>query len=216
MKIKAELITKSMNDCAKIVYCLDISCELMNIPFDESSGLRQASIRSKSSYQSNRKLLMKLLNLNKKMSISSLILKLGINNLNVEKNSKKILDSYAKQNPQADLDHPQYLVMSIYQSCKVEKVKVLKKNLVPLSNLKQNQWTMLEKSWDKWVGDVLKVNKNKENRQIHEIVDESPQKQKEKQLKRKQHAEPEEEEYDVWKKRILEAAYAELTVKSHK
>lgn len=152
---------------------------------------------------------MKLLNLTKKMSINSVILKLGINNSNVEKNSKKILDSYAQQDPRADLDHPQYIVMSVYQACKFEKVKIQKKNLIPLSNLKPNQWTMLEKSWDKWVGDVVKV--EKENRMQEIVDDENVTKHRGgKQLKRKQQTEQEEEDYDVWKKRILESANAEI------
>lgn len=183
----------------------------MNIPFDEAAAIRQASIRPKSSYQKNRKLLMKLLNLQKKMNISSVILKLNINNSNVERNSKRILDSYAQQDPTADLDHPQYLVMSIYQACKFDKVKVPKKSLIPLSNLKPNQWSMLEKSWDKWVGSVLNV--EKENR-IQEIVDDdNVTKQRgggKQQLKRKQQNEPEEADYDVWKKRIIDAANAEI------
>lgn len=158
---------------------------------------------------------MKLLNLNKKLSINSLILKLGISNTNIEKNSKKILDYYIRQDPHADLDHPQFLVMSIYQSCKFEKFKIQKKLLIQLSNLKPNQWSMLEKAWDKWVGDVIKV--EKENRLVQEIVDdENVNKQRGRQSKRKHQAEPEEEDYEVWKKRILEAAAAEIALKSKK
>lgn len=152
---------------------------------------------------------MRLMNLTKKLKVKDVVLKLGITNGNVEKTATKIYDSYAKTAVQTDLDHPQYLVMSVYQACKSEKVKAAKKILIPLSNLKPNQWSQLVKSWDKFVGSLVNLDKENLKGGLKKAAnDEQPTNGTE--LKRKHEAEPEIEDYDVWAKRTLDKARADL------
>lgn len=163
----------------------------------------------KSAYENNRKLLSKQLNLNKKLDINGLILKMGISSPNLDKSAKLIYDTYQKSSPHIDLDHPQYVSMSLYQACKLEKVKVSKKNFVLSSNLKPNQWTQLEKSWDKWVvsiGPIDKENKDSKSKDKEDVQRETTINGQK--LKRKY--EDEIEDYDVWAKRTLDKARAEL------
>ena len=138
-------------------------------------------------------------------------LKLGITNNNVEKTASRILETYRKESfEDTDLDHPQFVVMSVYQACKLEKVKSTKKTFITASNLKPNQWNLLEKTWDKWTVNVGKS--NKENEKAKSSEQESAGKI-EKILKRKQTAEPDIEDYDVWAKRTLEQAHINLAKK---
>lgn len=204
VNIKCAGIAACLNDSAKVVLCIDISCELINIPFEETAGVKLSGLK-KTSYKNNKKNLIKLLNLNKKVGIPEMILKLGVANSNVEKTAKKIFDAYKKESFESDLEHPQFITMSIYQACKIEKVKAPKKSFIAASNLKPNQWNLLEKSWDKWTKEISSKS-NKEN--VQKVEAESAGKP-EKTLKRKQ-AEPEIEDYDVWAKRTLEKAANEL------
>lgn len=205
--MKCSAVVATLNDSAKIILCLDISCEQFNIPFDEPAGIRLAGIR-KTSYKNNRKNLIKLLNLNKKLGIAELTLKMGINSSNVEKTANRIYEAYKKESFDADLDHPQFIAMSCYQACKLEKFKVTKKPFIAASNLKPNQWNQLEKSWDKWTVNVGKSENMKKST-------EDPQEEsagKKLNLKRKHTAEPETEDYDVWAKRTLEKAQKNLEI----
>lgn len=204
MTLKSAGIAAGLNDCAKTILCLDIACELFNIVFDTASGVQYSSLR-KSNYERNRKMMIKLMNLNKKLDIKDVMLKIGLSNANVEKSAKRIFKSYEQSAADADLDHPQYVTMSVHQACKLEKVKIPKKNLIPLSNLKNNQWSLLEKSWDKFVASM----ETKENEASQKPVQQQST-GAEPVLKRKLEAEPEVEDYAVWAKRTLAAAYAEL------
>lgn len=210
LTLKCSGIAKTLNDSAKVVLCLDISCELINISFNGSAGIKLAGLK-KTSYKNNRNNLIKLLNLNKKLGIPEMTLKLGITSNNVEKTAMKILETYKKESfEDTDLDHPQFVVMSIFQATKIEKVKATKTNFITASNLKPNQWNLLEKTWDKWTVNVGKS--NKEN--VKSAAAEESAGKDEKVLKRKQTAEPDIEDYDVWAKKTLEQAYIDLAKKS--
>lgn len=154
---------------------------------------------------------MRLMNLNKKLEIIDVVLKMEISNAKVEKTSLRIYEAYKKKAFQTDLDHPQYIAMAVYQACKLEKAKIAKKNIIAISNLKPNQWKLLEKSWDKWVGSIGnfdKENVNEKRKQESNIVQETNG--TELKHKRKLEAEPDAEDYDVWAKRTLDKARAEI------
>lgn len=154
----------------------------------------------------------KFLNFNKQIDVTAALLKLCISNPNVEKAAKKIYEDYKQQNSQIDLDHPQFAFMSVYQACKREKVKLPKKNFMHYSNLNNTQWTTLEKSFNKWVSSVEQVGKENINSKLMTTEMEAPAQQetKEGQGVKRKHEEPDIEDYDVWAKRTLDKAYAEL------
>ncbi|XP_070501102.1 origin recognition complex subunit 6 [Chironomus tepperi] len=212
IKAKSSEILKHMNENAKVILCLDISCELLNYPFAETSLAIQQSCLKKSIYNKNKKILQKVLDLNKKLTIDEVIRKLSITHTNnVEKLAKEIFKDYMKQQTYEDQDiNPAVFVMSVYFACKYENVKVLKKNVLNLSNLTHSQWGTMEKSWEKWTSSFNKKAKGstkKESEAVKENVPESIEDVQEPVHTRRHEAE---ETYDEWAKRILDKAYQEL------
>ena len=136
---------------------------------------------------------------------------MGISNTNVQKTAMKIYEAYKTQAFHTDLDHPQYPVMSVFQACKLEKVKVVKQNFINASNLKPSQWTKLEKSLETLVLSIGKADKEnlKSKSTISDVSAAQQDKEPSQKLKRK-HEEPEIEDYDVWAKRTIEKALNEL------
>lgn len=216
IKIKCSEILKHINNNAQVIFCLDICCEVLNIPFCEPSLAEQYSCQKKSAYKKNRKILLKVLDLNKKMTIDDVIRKLGITNSSaVEKMAKEIFKTYMTQQAYENQDiDPSVFVMSVYFACKFENVKIAKKNVLNLSNLTHSQWGTMEKSWDKWTTSInsKKQSKTSKTESIKENVPvETMDTQETQQVSKK--LESFEEPYDVWAKRILEKAYAELKAK---
>lgn len=74
-------------------------------------------------------------------------------NKQVQKQAENFLKHYREQslNDQTDFSHPQYVYMAIYMSCKQQKVKIKKSEMVAKSTLKSAQWTQLEDSWSQWL-----------------------------------------------------------------
>lgn len=182
----------------------------MNISFDESAGIKIAGMR-KTSYKNNRNTVIKLLNLNKKLGIEEMVLKMGVSSVSVEKTAKRIFEAYKTESFENDLDHPSYVVMSIFQACKLEKVKISKKAFITASNLKPNQWNQMEKTWDKWTVNIGKA--DKENIKTKEATNEQESAPK---AEKRKHTEPEIEAYDIWAKRTLEQAQKDLKTESMK
>lgn len=203
---------KHLNENAKIILCLDISCELLNLPFADTKLAIQQACLNKSSYNKNRKTIQKVLDLNKKLTIDEVIRKLGITHSSaVEKKAKEIFRVY--MNLQSFHNHDidsSVFVMSVYYACKFENVKIAKKNVLNLSSLTHGQWVTLEKSWEKWVND-LNTNKKDVKKDAgggkENIVNNQMKVDSQKGTKRVEEAE---ETYDEWAKRILDAAYAKL------
>lgn len=142
-----------LSDYAKIVLSLEISAQLLGITFDHSNKLKLSSLK-KSEYNNNKKIIEKVLNLNKRLDIPGIILKLSITNTAIENTAKNIFDTYKSDfsfKNQIDFDHPQYVTMSVYQSCKKHKLKIPKTNFVAISNLKPAQFNQCEKDWDNWL-----------------------------------------------------------------
>lgn len=155
---------------------------------------------------------MKLMNLNKKLDVPTIMLKLGLTNQNVEKIANQIFEAFQKDyGQQMDLDHPQYVAISVYKACTIAKVKVVKKSLIAASNLKANQWSKLEKACDKLVNDLGKFSDENEKEEVKDsesvVAHNSESKPG---LKRKLAVEPEVEDYDEWAKRTLAKARADL------
>lgn len=145
---------KLLNDNAKTVFSLDLAYQILGLPFDVSSNSQYVfSGLKKKSYQTTKRTLEKILNLTKTVSISDLCFKHRIVDSSgviekAEKMFKTFKESYKKN---VDFNHPQYAAIVVYTICKLEKIKVAKKELQESSNLKSNQWIMLEKEFDHWL-----------------------------------------------------------------
>lgn len=101
----------------------------------------------------------KILDLAKTPSIPELCVQLDLPK-SVQTKAEALFEVYrgAQYDDQIDFTHPQYTTMSIYQCCKLLKVKVSRGNLLRISTLRGAQWTQLEKDWAKWLStssDVL-------------------------------------------------------------
>jgi hypothetical protein len=153
--------------------------------------------------------MMKVLNLDKKMDISDVILKLGILQATLlEKTARSIFDQYKREKPYSDeIGHPSVVAMCVYFAAKIEKVKIAKKTILGISNLNNAQFSNMESSWSPWALTVeTKKKRNKEN--VNE-VQQHQEKSEDVQMK-PHHDEPAEESYDDWAKRIIEKAQEEL------
>lgn len=213
IKAKSSEILKHMNDSAKIILCLDISCELLNHPFAETSLAINQSCLKKTVYSKNKKILQKVLDLNKKLTIDEVIRKLSISHTNnVEKLAKEIFKDYMKQQTYEDQDiNPAVFVMSVYFAAKYENVKLLKKNVLNLSNLTHSQWGTMEKSWEKWTSSFNKKTKGGTKKEVEAVKENVPESNDDVQeVVKVKKTESTEETYDEWAKRILDKAYQEL------
>lgn len=206
MKIKCTGVIQVLNETAKIVLCLDLSSRLLNMEFDDKRSLKIAKL-TKTAYQNNKRILEKVLNLNKILDINEICIKAGLSDSNVKKTAKKILEAYKKDfhYRNLDFDHPQYVSQAVYQACKVEKVKITKKKMQDCSNLKPAQWISMETEWDKWLQkSPTSLEPTKKEKTVLQLVQELENETSE---VVKIHKELKVEDYDVWKKRILEQAY---------
>lgn len=70
----------------------------------------------------------------------------------VQKHAERLLNHYREQsNDQTDFSHPQYVCMAIFLSCKQQKVKIKKSEILAKSTLKSAQWAQLEINWSQWM-----------------------------------------------------------------
>lgn len=193
----------ALNDSAKIVLSIDISCELLRIPFNSQYGISHSSMK-KNQYNKARKTLVKLLGYNKKLDVAGVMLKLGIRNEAVESLAKKIHATCLENADEFDDLDPQYWSsMSVYQACKLEKSgKVFKKNFIEISNLIPAVWKELEKKCDLWVSKMPTT--TKETPKVAETAQTRIEEES------KQTGETELEDYDEWAEKIITQSEAEL------
>lgn len=99
-----------------------------------------------------KRIVLKLLGLNKAFTCADVCMQLNINK-QVQKQAEILLNHYREQslNDQTDFSHPQYVCMAIYMSCKQQKVKIKKSEMLAKSTLKSGQWSQLENNWSQWL-----------------------------------------------------------------
>lgn len=202
ISLKGNLI--SLNDSAKTMISIELAAQHLNIPF-ESQQIIKCSAMTKKSYVNSRDVIMKLLNFNKKLDVAGFMLKVGILNKAVETRAKRIFEACERNWSDQDLDHPQYVSMSVYHASKLEKLKVSKNLFLKASNLKSKQWSLLEKSFESLISNIPNSPK-KEKRQDIKKENEGAAVRT---LKRK-HETVELDDYDEWAKKTIAEAEAEL------
>lgn len=211
MVVKCHGILSQLDETTKVVLSIHIACELMNIPVDTKSAVQL----KKSQYNKYKKTILKLLGLDKTMTIDEVIRKLGITHATtVERTAKEIFSVYVKQEAFEDVQDfdVSIFVMSVYFACKFENVKILKKNIIILSNLRPNQWVLMEQSWEKWVSSLKKIT-NKENRKIVHVQENDHVASSSASQIKESKTEETEESYEIWEYNTLVKAYKELQQK---
>ncbi|KAG5673584.1 hypothetical protein PVAND_003619 [Polypedilum vanderplanki] len=206
VKAKSD-VWNHINDSAKIVLSVDISCELLNIDVSKKELAKLSSL-SLTQYNKNRKIILKVLNLNKKVTIAEIIKKLNLSH-SVERLAKTFLKFYMEQQfyENEEIDASVY-AMCVYFACKSENIKIAKRNILIMSNLTQAQWTKLEKSFEKWTPNVMTKKMPKENK--NDPIDSMVSDNTDLIIEESQNSKSHEESYEAWSKRILTQAYKDL------
>lgn len=167
----------------------------------------------KPSYLNSRRLIEKLLDLNKPMGVSEIAIQLNLTE--IQASSQTMLDRFVSSSDLRNIDttHPQYGAMAVYQMCRLRKIKIQKTKLISFSHLKPSQWSVLEKSWESWtkanpdkIQDFLPLKKGKSAAQSTETTAAASNHGEEK-------SEPITkivEEYEDWKERVLKKAFEDL------
>uniref|UniRef100_A0A1B0FMY7 Origin recognition complex subunit 6 n=1 Tax=Glossina morsitans morsitans TaxID=37546 RepID=A0A1B0FMY7_GLOMM len=212
LELKSANIPLQINEYAKIVICGDISAKVLGIACDQEQAIKISGLR-KTHYIKNRRMMEKLLDINKPLTIKEVCKKLNLND--VWKKAEELLQLYhnvtSSENVDVDINHPQYSVMAVFMACKLCKKKVSKPKLLPLSNLRPTQWHHLEQRWDKLLAlhykesannkDELSNVQNNNTQQTAEITNNT---------KGSQQLPLEIEDYETWKARMLNEAKAKL------
>ncbi|OWR42353.1 origin recognition complex subunit 6 [Danaus plexippus plexippus] len=207
--LQTKLTANILSDTSKTVICLDLAAEIFDVDLDRKSAIKYSGLKGPS-YNNNRKTVENLLDLkNDKLTVQFLCLSLQCTGL--QSLAEKILQEYQKEaKTEIDLNLPQYVCMAVHQASRINKVKLAKSKLVEKSRLRLSQWSKLDTEWTKFVDEKFDAVKRKvrtskniqNNEQIENMeVDQRPEEKS---------SEPKIEEYEDWKKRMLEAAYREL------
>lgn len=201
-----------VSDYAKATICTDLACSLLGLPFDSDIALKMTGMK-KTAYTSSRRFVEKILDISKTKGINEICVQLGLNQ--VQKEAFAMLENYKRYMEgcpaEVDFSHPQYATMAVFQACKKLKVKAPKPKLLSCSHLKQTQWIVLEKNWEKFLFNTQTesvASKSKASEETHNRSVEATAEPRTVGLK---HSSPEKiEPYVNWKKRMLEKAYREL------
>ncbi|XP_045480144.1 origin recognition complex subunit 6 [Harmonia axyridis] len=205
--------TLKLSEQVQIIICLDIATNITGQVFDKETALQLCSLK-KSAYENNRHNILKVLNLDKPISISELCVKFSCTHLKDEAN--KLYSCYKnKDNKIKDDEHPQYAAAAVYTICKLHNMKPPKSEFTSISRLKPTQWTALATEFEKFaqtMGFQNIKNKSKKKQADDENLEEVPEansKKTKNELKKQ-----EIEDYEVWKERILKRA-KELIANGH-
>lgn len=185
--------------------------------FFQATALKLAGLK-KPSYLNYRRILEKLLDINKPIGVAEICVHLNL--IEIQAACLSLLDKYAnsRENNLRNIDtkHPQYAAMAVAQMCRLRKIKVPKSKLIGFSHLKPAQWALLEKSWDTWLlenGDeILELlpNKNRSRGLTNGTETDHTNGLAAKQPPDVLLAANVIEDYEAWRERILKKAFEDI------
>ncbi|VEN37449.1 unnamed protein product [Callosobruchus maculatus] len=201
---------KVLNDSAKSALCLHLAASFLRNGFDKDAAIKLSGLK-KSLYQNNLHTIEKILGLDKQLTVSALSVQLGCTE--IKELAEEILDKYRAYDTKIkDFDHPQYVSAATYIACKQKSVKVHKDQFITASRLKPRQWKELVLEFEKFAKSLglgsLRKNKKELTDPVEDITNEIEK------VTMKKKTENEVEDYEVWRKRILDEAYAALGMKN--
>ncbi|XP_044746130.1 origin recognition complex subunit 6 [Coccinella septempunctata] len=207
--------TLKMSEQVQIIICLDLATSITGSAFDKETALQLCSFK-KSVYENNFHNIQKILDLDKPISINELCVKFSCTHLKGE--AEKLYSCYKQKDPKIkDDEHPQYAAAAVYTVCKLNNLKPSKSEFSSISRLRPNQWGAIVNEFEKFaasMGVELKKLPSKKKNYVEEILvnkESSPSKKMKEEQKK-----PNIEEYEVWKKRILQIAKESLRNESEK
>uniref|UniRef100_A0A6M2DQU0 Putative origin recognition complex subunit 6 n=1 Tax=Xenopsylla cheopis TaxID=163159 RepID=A0A6M2DQU0_XENCH len=199
----------TLSDSAQSVICLDLASSSIGISFDVDHAIKLSGVK-RNTYLSGLRTIEKLLDLAKELTVNELCVQLGVTS--IKEKADLLLTKY-KNSHNCDVTHPQYVAMAVFQACRVGKIKVQRNMIIPFSRLKPSQWSILEKSWSTWVDDKLSTLLKESSEESKDNFSEDTNKDTNTSTPSFKTAEI--EDYEVWKKRILEEAYRELELRNN-
>ncbi|KAJ8926002.1 hypothetical protein NQ315_009857 [Exocentrus adspersus] len=200
---------KSLNDQAKTVLCLDLASSYSGVAFDKATAIKLSGLK-KSVYLNSFHTVEKVLGLDKRLTISDLCVQL--NCTAVKDLAEEVLSKYTDLKKISDVDHPQYVAGAVYAACRCKNLKIPRTELLNASHLKPLQLKELCNEFyrftiDFGIGSSRKLNKDEMSRAVTDIASDIETKVA---LNKKSTDDVEVEDYEVWKRRILDAAYKAL------
>uniref|UniRef100_A0A1Q3EVG5 Putative origin recognition complex subunit 6 n=1 Tax=Culex tarsalis TaxID=7177 RepID=A0A1Q3EVG5_CULTA len=218
LELKSSGGATNLGDYAKATICIDLASALLGLPFDTETALKLSGLK-KTAYANAKRTLEKLLDINKIVGIAEICIQLGLSQ--VQREATSLLEAYKRFAGEIDFTHPQYATMAVFQACKRQKLKPPKTKLVGFSHLKPAQWTLLEKSWEKFLASAaaseLSSAKSKQSggakaTEVEAEAEAAGEKRPASNGLKHGLAAEKIEPYVSWKKRMLEKAYRELKV----
>ncbi|XP_037033891.1 origin recognition complex subunit 6-like [Bradysia coprophila] len=220
LKTKTNFRTK--NELSKIVICLDISATKSDERVNLDKG-RQLIKYGEIKYRNEKNTILHILDLMQPPNIKGICIALELSRIkDVEKNARLFMDKLKKSklNLLGEFGHPQNVCMAVYHSCKLLAIKVNERKLITLSRLQRKQWTQLKMIWQPWLNDHpwssgsttdSKVTAKNKSKNVTLARTDDQQKRPTRVIENDAT-----ESYDVWKKRILAKAYADLALSKKK
>lgn len=201
-----------LSDTAIIVLCLDLAALVFNLNFDKDSALKLSGLK-KSTYQNSLNNVKKVLDIDKPLTIAELCVQ--CNCTQAKQMAENILQKYKESDYiLGDSSHPQYIAAAVYTACKMQDLKPSNAQFLLYSRLKQTQWKELTEKLFKFAEAKLsnfklkqKSEKNIELHENNEITNTTKQKYENETII---------EDYEDWKNRILNEAYAALGKEENK
>ncbi|XP_036334235.1 origin recognition complex subunit 6 [Rhagoletis pomonella] len=216
LELRSANVPLQLNEYAKTVLCVDVAAELVGIAFDMEQALKLSSLR-KSHYTKHKRMIEKLLDLNKIVGVNDICVQLNMTE--VSQKANELLELYKtvmkeeSAGDENDLIHPQYAAMAVFQAAKMLKHKVSKSKILSFSNLRPTQWQQLELRWNKFLTKHYKDKTDKKLKtRLVELIEDSENSVANAKCcgDSTKRSAPAVEDYEKWKKRILHMAEEQL------
>ncbi|CAB3369214.1 Hypothetical predicted protein [Cloeon dipterum] len=204
----------SVDASLQSILCLHVAASMKGADFDKNLAIK-LSASSKKTYNAKLYMLEKLLDVQPLTSVKEMCLKLGAMEAHAEADKlKKCFDQLCQDDHE---DHPMYSAGAVFVVAKSQKISVEKAKIVELA---RTSWTKLESVIEKMkklfesgqTSSSKKTQKQKKHA-LQEIldniadnsIDEDNKTRKEEEVKS-----DDDEDYEVWRKRMIKEAHEEL------
>lgn len=215
-QIKCTGLSAHITETNSAIMCLDRAAHCMKFPLDRAYLIKLSGL-SKKTYQNYLKSFECLLGLNSNIGIKDLAVQFSCTEaVNM---ASKMLQRYEFSLPQAqqedlDLSRPLFITAALLSACKILKLKVDKNKMVAISGVKKTVFDRLCKQLEK-IGQQIDGEPSessppqKKRKTVVSPPANEPEKVMEQPLHKPQIDEAVTEDYEEWKRKILENAARE-------
>ncbi|XP_062997047.1 origin recognition complex subunit 6 [Elgaria multicarinata webbii] len=213
-QVKCATLLVQMTATSNAVICLDLAAAFTKNPVDKSYLVKLSGL-SKTTYQSCLRSLESLLGVRSNLGIRELAVQFCC--LEAVNMASKILQRYASSLPEAqqtdlDLSKPLFTTAALFTACRCLKIKVDKNKMAAASGVKKTIFDRLHSQLQKISqqisreSDQLTVEATKTQKTLLETLGKEEETEAEAPRKRPKSETEAKEDYEEWKRRILENA----------